>query len=297
MDNWGTFYDFIKRNNILQGKHLEKYEKCMTADEKNDWNILIEFYKYQGYSCEQIAESYLYFVDMTMEETFFFMESGRYRYNSFEQVAKDVYFNPAIMHKHIIGLGVSQYIWPQHLNSVRWFKQLISGRRGTEYLEIGPGHGEFIYQAIKLSDYDSYIGIDISETSSELTRNYLSYRGVDEAKYTIITDDFMNFSSRDKFSAIVMGEVLEHVEKPLEFLKKIVELSDDETFIFITVPLNSPTKDHIYLFSSIAELYTMVRQAGLEVVEASLSTSNGKSVEKAEKNKETIIAALYLKVK
>ena len=91
-----------------------------------------------------------------------------------------------------------------------------------------------------------------------------------------------------------MGEVLEHVEQPLIFLKKIAEIAAKDAFIFITVPLNTPARDHIYLFRTPEELYSLVECSGLTRVDERLTTYNDVPLEAALKKNQPVMVGLHL---
>ena len=91
-----------------------------------------------------------------------------------------------------------------------------------------------------------------------------------------------------------MGEVLEHVEKPLEMLEKIYELISEKGKAFITTVINAPTLDHIYLFRNIEEVLEIAKSAGFKVVDYFCSTAGDISIEKAIKKKQAINIAMIL---
>jgi len=62
-----------------------------------------------------------------------------------------------------------------------------------------------------------------------------------------------------------MGEVLEHVEQPVELLKKLHALLDDNGKIFITTPTNAPAIDHIYLFNNAEDIREVIIKAGFKI--------------------------------
>ena len=65
----------------------------LRPSEKENLTELIAFYLASGYSLKEIAETYLLFIQVVMEETKYFAEHGEYRYHSFAEVSSDVYFN------------------------------------------------------------------------------------------------------------------------------------------------------------------------------------------------------------
>lgn len=292
------FINLVGEKNFLQKKYLKAMMDQLKTDEKNSLIELIDFYLSRGYSLEDIAGTWLLFIQVVMEETKYFAEHGEYRYHSFAEVSDDVYFNHTYMTKYMMGLALSTYLLNFHLLSMRWFGELIEKVSGDNYLEIGPGHGEYFYYACCLSKLKLFKAIDLSPASIEMTECYMNYRMKDigekrECFYECA--DFLKYECEDKWDAIVMGEVLEHVERPDLFLRKIASLSHKNTFIYVTTVINAPERDHIYLFHDFEEITSMVEASGLSIKEYRLITHNDKPLEKVMNRKEPVMVAMQLK--
>jgi hypothetical protein len=93
-----------------------------------------------------------------------------------------------------------------------------------------------------------------------------------------------------------MGEVLEHVEQPLAFLKKAQSLLSSDGVYYVTVPMNMAAIDHIYLFRELDDIFKLIKQAGLEVIDYTETPVQAKySVEKCHKNRLPTMAAIFMK--
>jgi 2-polyprenyl-3-methyl-5-hydroxy-6-metoxy-1,4-benzoquinol methylase len=172
--------------------------------------------------------------------------------------------------------------------------QEISTRKGR-YLEIGPGHGEYFVTAIQNTTFDYYCAVDISETSVNITKDFCDfslpgYNGLVE----ILKADFFEFNCEDKFDAIVMGEVLEHVENPYQFLKKIYDIANEGAYIYISTAVNAPQPDHIYHFKNLDEVYFLLNKARLKIKNQVLIPANANSLDKAIKKGYAIVVGLAL---
>lgn len=246
-----------------------------------------ELANYIGY-CQQrsmdipyLAGCYDVIVKDTLREQLYFQRHKRYRYSTFAEVADSVYFDDAYMSQYMHGLAITAWLWPNHREMHRYFASVIpTGVQGS-YLEIGPGHGVYMMTAMQRASYEHFEGIDLSPTSVALTTGLLESHNLPGGpSWEIYCSDFLEDElHQDKYDAIVMGEVLEHVEQPLVFLKKIRELASDDTFIFITTPINAPAVDHIYLFESLRDIEELVEEAGLSVQASKMISYPGKSVE------------------
>ncbi len=194
------------------------------------------------------------------------------------------------------GLAITAWLWPNHRDMHRYFARSIPATANGTYLEVGPGHGVYMMTAMKLSHYDRFEGIDLSPTSVDMTKALLDSRNeTGVADYEIYCSDFLKDDLHtDRYDAIVMGEVLEHVEQPLEFLQKIRELAADDAFIFVTTPVNAPAIDHIYLFESFDAIEKLVMQAGLAIRDSRQFPYPGQTVEESTEQCLPINVALVL---
>ncbi len=296
------FIQMVSERNPFQKKLLKDWQ--IREEERQELESILEFYTAgQGYSMEYLVDAYTFINTMVMEETYFFERNKRYRNATFEEVNEIVYQNEEYMKKYMIGLCISDYIWIQHLEMIRWFEQILqekTSKRQAEtseqrYLEIGPGLGQYLIRALKYGGFDDYLATDLSPTSVEQCKRYMNYRGIDETAYQITQKDFFEFSSEKKYDCIVMGEVLEHVEQPLEMLKKIRSLLKEQGMAFITTVINAPAIDHISLFRSEEEVLTLAREAGFVVQDHICVTAGGIPMDRAVKRRYAINIAMVLK--
>jgi 2-polyprenyl-3-methyl-5-hydroxy-6-metoxy-1,4-benzoquinol methylase len=218
-----------------------------------------------------------------LREQIYFQRNGTYRYSSFDEVAHAVYFDDSYMRKYMHGLALTAYLWPNHRALHRYFVDMLPTNQGGNYLEIGPGHGMYLMSAMRKCVYNQFDGIDISPTSVEMTESLLSSGKFGEfSNYRIFEQDFLAGEiPTASYNAIVMGEVLEHVEKPNIFLESIARIATDNAFIFITTPINAPAVDHIYLFDSWNSIESLITGAGLMVQEKMLVPYPGLSVDES----------------
>jgi len=291
-----TLLGEIVRINPLQSGFIETSIDGATSDELRDLADYIQFCELNSLDISYLAECYDLIVKDTLREQTYFQRHKRYRYTTFAEVADSVYFDDDYMSKYMHGLAITAWLWPNHRDMHRFFARSIPTAEKGTYLEVGPGHGVYMMTAMNLSQYDRFEGIDLSPTSVEMTRALLKSRDVPSAaQYEIYCSDFLGDElHHDRYDAIVMGEVLEHVEEPLRFLRKIRQLAAEDAFIFVTTPINAPAIDHIYLFESFDAIEELVSQAGLSIRESRLIPYPGETVEQSIEQYLPINVALVL---
>lgn len=296
MTNIDKLVSSVAQLNKLQNKFLE-HSMHLLSD--SDLEMLDAYLKYcldNGLSFEFLAEAYDLFSKDTLKEQVFFIKHKRYRYSTYEEVASYVYQNDEYMSKYMYGLALTSFLWPNHLQVFKFFRDKLPKDSKGNYLDIGPGHGLFMMEAMRLSSYINFWGIDISPTSVEITQNILSSGHFGQFKnFNIINDDFLSWNTNEKFDAIVMGEVLEHVENPRDFLYKVQNLSNISSYIYLTTAINSPVIDHIYLFESKEHLIHLIESCYFNIQDMLVVPYNGKTIEESEANKLPIKIALVLK--
>lgn len=291
------FIEKLVKKNKLQKKYIRELELIGGVEKEELNNIIIfftQYYNSRKYSIDYIVDAYLFVNNMVLEETYYFMLNDRYRYSTFEEVADIVYNDKEYMEKYMIGLSVSDYIWDNHMKMIKYFGKNIKQFEGDKYLEIGPGFGQYLIKAVESGVFKEYYACDVSETSVKGSNLYLKYMGF-ENRCLVECKDFFEYDSNMKFDCIVMGEVLEHVEKPLMMLKKIFELLSEKGIAFITVPVNAPAIDHITLFRDVDEVFELVKSAGFKIYDYSCSIAGDMELSKAIKKKRAVTVAMILK--
>ena len=73
-------------------------------------------------------------------------------------------------------------------------------------------------------------------------------------------------SQERKFDFVILGEVLEHVNNGLDFMRKTKDLLSASGTVFLTTAANSPALDHVLHFHNVDEIRKMISEAGLRIV-------------------------------
>jgi SAM-dependent methyltransferase len=226
---------------------------------------------------------------IVLPEEFHFRRHGRYRLSSFGDAVNECYANAPFMARYMNGLMVSYAIWNNHAHAIASYmlEYLPSLPRDADLLEIGPGHGLLLYFAARKGFAKSLSGWDVSPTSIAQTRHALDILGVDRPVTVALQNLFEAEADRQpaRFDAIVMSEILEHLEQPTEALRAAARYLRPGGSIWVNVPANSPAPDHIFLVRSPEHAEELVREAGLDVVASRAFPMTGTTLEKARRGK------------
>lgn len=289
--------DKIKEKNL---KHYEKLEAHLENYDA-DYHYLANFFfnKYNEYlennekSIDFGIDCYLHMIDDMLEERFKFIREGKYSNSSFDDVEKRIYSNPEIMTYHMHGLVLAQFLWFDQYERILFFINNINkyAKGGKKYLEIGGGHGLYLNQALNLlTEIEKFDLVDISQSSLDLAKGIIN-----STKVNYFLKNIFDFRESETYDFITMGEVLEHVEEPLNLLNKINQLLNKDGFCYITTPINAPMIDHIYLFQNETEIRDMLNLAGFEIMEERSVISEKITEKQAAKFKVPVMYAAFIK--
>ncbi len=277
--DFGHLVARIAERRPRHAKFVDQAHALLDAEEKADATAYLR-HLLARHPLDFVAEAYETLLDDTVAEQFFFMSEGRYRHSTFAEVANFVYFAPDYMQRYMIGLAVSNFLWPNHLAIRRFFRKTLPRGRAGSYLEVGPGHGLFLLQALRELSCARYVGVDISPASLALTAA-LVRQVVPEAmpRLALIEADFLAETGLDgPFDLLVMGEVIEHVERPRAFLERLRSLAAKDAHVFVTTCINTPAIDHITLFADEAEVEALIRASGFSIRERQSTPYVGKTL-------------------
>ncbi len=279
----------------MQGRFVGHSVSLINSEDKAELASLVDFYSGQGISDQNIAKSYLTIVEDTLAEQIYFRKNKKYRYSTFNEVKDSVYFSDSYMSNYMVGLALTLYLWPNHHSILKFFASTLPQGVKGKYLEIGPGHGVFFKKALETCSYDHFTALDISKKSLELTKQILNTRAqklLSNAEF--VCQDFLNWDTKEVFDAVVMGEVLEHVEKPEQFLSKIKEITKPQSHIYITTCVNAPAIEHIYLFTDVEQVRSLLTSTGLKVQKELILPYENHSLEEGVRRKLPINVAYVL---
>lgn len=196
-----------------------------------------------------------------------FRKTGVYPAHDVDRVRQEIYDQPETMHRYMVGLLVSQMLWPNHYQLFRFFQAILQNACPARYLEVGAGHGLFIRDALRRFPKLEVEVCEISSASIAMSQRILSALGVRVADVRFTHSDFFAFSSDRRFDFITVGEVLEHVRNPVGFLARVRDLLAPNGVVYLSTCANCPAVDHVYHFHSADDIRAVIADAKLGIVE------------------------------
>lgn len=242
----------------------------------------------------QIAAHYRWTCDRLREEELHFHRSGTYRLKTFAEANREVYANAAYMEKYVDGLLLSQILWANHAASCSFFlstaPELLA--TGGRLLEIGPGHGLMTYLALRDFGLASAVAWDLSAVSIEQTRAALVLLGFDNVEYDV-RDMMTVVPGAETFDMVVLSEILEHLEDPMAAMRAVRGLVRPGGLVFVNVPINSPSPDHLYLMQTPDEARALLTDTGFTIVAEGFFATQGADLARALRNHVSVSACMF----
>lgn len=224
----------------------------------------------QNIPIEYAVEAYLEMCRNMMKCQIEFMKTGQYTVSGHEQALEEVYHNEGRMKSYMVGLAISQFLWRTHYEMYCCMRSAVKRFCPTarSYLEIGPGHGLFLKEAVAvLPGNASVVAVDISPISMEITKSIMAHFLPDARKVDYRTGDFLQFESLARFDFITMGEVLEHVNCPDKLLQQLHALLETNGRAFVSTCVNAPAIDHVFHFRHVDEIRSLITDCGFIIEE------------------------------
>ncbi|MDF1859097.1 MAG: class I SAM-dependent methyltransferase [Verrucomicrobiales bacterium] len=227
----------------------------------------------QGKEAEQVVEAYAQMSTDYLRLQKELEETGRYHYQTFEEAKRHVYDNEKVMRGYYLdGLILSQIWWPNHYRIYRFFIDVFLNSMPETGLvcEVGPGHGLFTATFLRNKPNWRLLAYDTSEFSIAYTSNWISHTpGTTSENYSLIHEYSGEGMKKrgDQFDSIICGEVLEHLEDPLSFLRNLIEYAKPEAVFYLTTAMYAANIDHLYLFHSADEVRELINESGLQIIE------------------------------
>ena len=172
------------------------------------------------------------------------------------------------MNPYMLALATSLFLWKQHCEIFGFFSRNVAerGRFIGSYLEIGPGHGLFLKKALEYCHEDVRISVvDISKTSMRMTRAVMKYFYPNRKQIDCYIGNILELSIDKHFDFITAGEIIEHLDKPEEFLRIVKSLLAPKGSVFLSTCINAPEVDHIYKFEKIEDITDMLERSGFKI--------------------------------
>lgn len=123
-------------------------------------------------------------------------------------------------------IGLDQKHRPQSIYLKKIFEN-YDRNDSFSLIDVGCGGGTFLNSVKHYFPNSNIVGVDVSQSAIDsLEANGI--KGICSSLY--------DFSINQKFDFIVSSQVLEHLNKPYEYIKKLKNLSHDKTICFIDIP-------------------------------------------------------------
>jgi SAM-dependent methyltransferase len=243
-----------------------------------------------GGDIDRYARSYRKMCEDFLEEEFYFARNKEYRLKTFQEAYTHIYSNKEYMESYVRGILISQVLWDPHARAFDFFKQdfLNSLPNESAYLEVGPGHGLFLYYASKSTNIRSLEAWDVSQSSIAETQGALGRLQATRDVKIVEQDVLLAPPRANEFDAAVISEVLEHLEQPALALRSLHAALKPGGLIFINIPINSPAPDHIYLWRTSEAVVDLIKSQGFEIVEVKLFPVTGVTLQRAERRQLSI---------
>jgi len=187
---------------------------------------------------------------------------------------EEVYEKQELMQgQYLVGLYLSYVFWPNHFELISFYSDnyfpLLEDP--ANLLDLGTGPGINTVLARDRFPKLAITGVDISPYAITMTRHMHDISaGRGDGKLVLCRSDATKWlrNSDDRFDAVVMAGLLEHLEVPGQILEAIVDVIKPGGLVFATTATHSAFYDHSTVFRSVEEIENLIGSYGFDIKES-----------------------------
>ena len=279
----------IKTKSVFQKKIVERL--LNNADErylKFAESVVSRLIKVvdRGEAYDYLSDTYLWYTKLLRIEEMYYAKEGKYRYDNYEEVYEKVYGRDDYMFDYVVGLGLTQPLWPNHYRIFRFFLDefvpLIE--KSQHGAEVGVGHGLFHAEAMKGAPSMHTTLLDVSNTSLNFTMKMIDASGMDNNRSKPVNVDVQREIPIEDGSLdmLLMGELIEHIEEGDKVMSDFARKMTPFGLCYFSTAANAPAEDHILLFRNTGQIRDFINANGWSILKEKYFTINDMFLEKAE---------------
>ena len=200
-----------------------------------------------------------------------FDKARQYIPQRYADVASQVYHSREYMFDlYLPGILLSQFLWHHHYLQLLFFRERFISRAAAilarTFYDVGVGTGFYSKEMLRGVSGARGTGCDISEHSLDHTGRLIQRWGYQD-RYQVRQGDILERLPAPA-DCIISVEVLEHLEDPPAFLAGLHRMLRVGGVGYITAAINAPNADHIYLYTTLADVASEIEGAGFTILDS-----------------------------
>jgi 2-polyprenyl-3-methyl-5-hydroxy-6-metoxy-1,4-benzoquinol methylase len=205
-----------------------------------------------------------------------FERDRRYAVKSYDEAAAQVYLDEAYMRmRYLPGMLIAHFVWLHEYHHMRFFDSAFVSqlqlRADPVFAEVGVGSGVYSRRVLQQVPSARGTGYDISPSSKAFAEDHMRAFGLEDRYEGVLADAMAD--PMQPVEWLICIEVLEHLEDPTAWLRRLRETVIPGGRAFITAALNAAQLDHIYLYESSEDVIQHLEAAGFAVEQGFLATA------------------------
>jgi 2-polyprenyl-3-methyl-5-hydroxy-6-metoxy-1,4-benzoquinol methylase len=197
-------------------------------------------------------------------------KTGHYLLSSEKEAYDKVYGNSEVFDSYYLdGLLLSEALWPNHFQLNHLYREsfLPMIDETMQVVEGGVGTGYHLKQLLEKVVGVNYLGLDVSPYAIDFCRLFSGISESDTQAFRLCNIGDKSVTQSLQADAIILGEILEHVENPDAMLKQMRNIVKPGTPMFMTTVVFAANIDHIYMFENAEEIRELISICGWSTVE------------------------------
>jgi 2-polyprenyl-3-methyl-5-hydroxy-6-metoxy-1,4-benzoquinol methylase len=200
-----------------------------------------------------------------------FEKELRYASKTYAEAAAAVYHNEEYMSTlYLPGILLSNYLWPHHYSQLCYFHNrfapLALDFPDKRFADVGVGTGFYSCQMLGVSEEIRGDAFDISDYSICHSKHMVDAFGF-SGRWVCHKRNVIESPPEQTWPLLISVEVLEHLENPVVYLKRLRDMLQQGGKAFITAAVTAPNEDHIYLYNNASEVEAELVEAGFSILD------------------------------